>query len=283
MESRTVGRYELTDERWSRIEGLFPPNGRRGGQWRDHRTVVNGVFWVLCSGAPWRDLPGRYGAWQTAHGRLPPVAAGRHLGAGPAVAPGVGRRPRAGRLGPVERRHDVGAGDPARGRGPQKKGADTDEPADHGLGRSRGGFGSEPHVVTDGRGDVLQGVLTKGNRNEIPVLGPLLAAALRANPGRRPRRLAADKGYSADRVRDGLVAAGIAPVIPMRANEHPDDRDRWGPFDAAAYKGRNVVERAVAKLKEFRRVATRYEKLSSAYLAMLTVANIVLYMRLLDS
>jgi transposase len=138
-------------------------------------------------------------------------------------------------------------------------------------------------VLTDGNGSVLQVVLTRGNRNECPVLGPLLAGALANNPGRRPEKLACDKGYSADRIRDGLVACGIGPVIPMRANEHVNDRDRWGPFDKEAYKRRNVVERAVAKLKEFRRVATRYEKLASAYLAMLTMANIVLYLRLLDS
>jgi len=138
-------------------------------------------------------------------------------------------------------------------------------------------------VLTDGNGNVLQVVLTRGNRNECPVLGPLLASGLRNNPGRRPRRLCGDKGYSSDRIRDGLVACGITPLIPMRDNEHVDDRDRWGVFDKKAYKRRNVVERCIAKLKEFRRVATRYEKLASAYLAMLSVANIVLYLRLLDS
>ena len=166
---------------------------------------------------------------------------------------------------------------------PAKKGADADEPADHGLGLSRGGFGSKVHLVTDGDGNVLHAVLTRGNRNECPVLGPLLAGAVANAGGRRPEKLAADKGYSADRLRGGLADLGIEPVIPMRDNEHVDDRDRWGPFDKAAYRRRNVVERAVAKLKEFRRIATRYEKLASAYLAMLTVANIVLYLRLLDS
>ena len=63
-------RYELTDDQWSLISHHFPPNGRRGGQWRDHRTAVNGILWVLCSGAPWRDLPPRYGPFQTAHRRL---------------------------------------------------------------------------------------------------------------------------------------------------------------------------------------------------------------------
>jgi transposase len=62
-------RYELDDERWSRIEHFFPANGRRGGQWKDHRRCVNGILWILNSGAPWRDLPGRYGPFQTVHRR----------------------------------------------------------------------------------------------------------------------------------------------------------------------------------------------------------------------
>lgn len=183
----------------------------------------------------------------------------------------------------MERGRDQRPGDPARGRGPPEKGADTDEPADHGLGRSPGGFGSKLHLLTDGRGNVLQAVLTRGNRNEVRVLGPLLASALRRNPGRRPARLAADKGYSADRVRRGLRACGIRPVIPMRATEHVGDRAAFGRFDAAAYRRRNVVERAVGRLEEFRRVATRHDKLASAYLAFVNVACIVSYLRLLDS
>lgn len=63
-------RYELTDQQWERISGYFPANGRRGGQWNDHRNVLNGILWVLCSGAAWRDLPERYGCYQTVHGRL---------------------------------------------------------------------------------------------------------------------------------------------------------------------------------------------------------------------
>ena len=162
---------------------------------------------------------------------------------------------------------------------PAKKGVDTDEPIDHALGLSRGGFGTKLHLLTDGHGHLLQIVLTRGNRNECPMLGPLLASVVRRER-RRPKRLAADKGYSADRIRSGLAGLGIEPVIPMRYNEHVHDRPR---FNRRAYRGRNVVERAVGKLKEFRRIATRYEKLASAYLAMLSLASIVLYLRVLDS
>jgi len=62
-------RYELDDHQWSLIQDAFPKTSR-GRPWRDHRIVVNGILWILFSGACWRDLPERYGPWQTAHGRL---------------------------------------------------------------------------------------------------------------------------------------------------------------------------------------------------------------------
>jgi transposase len=65
-----VGRGEITDAAWERIAPLLPPNGKRGGQWKDHRTVINGILWKLRTGAPWRDLPERYGAHSTCADRL---------------------------------------------------------------------------------------------------------------------------------------------------------------------------------------------------------------------
>jgi transposase len=66
-----AGRGELIEEAWSTVAPLLPQiEGRRGGQWRDHRTVINGILWKLRTGAPWRDLPERYGPWQTCADRL---------------------------------------------------------------------------------------------------------------------------------------------------------------------------------------------------------------------
>ena len=62
-----VRQSELTDGAWEHIVPLLPENGRRGKQWNDHRTVVNGILWKLRTGAPWRDLPERYGSWQTCY------------------------------------------------------------------------------------------------------------------------------------------------------------------------------------------------------------------------
>ena len=65
-----VGRGELTDRAWAQLAPLLPGNQRRGGRWCDHRRVINGILWKLRTGAPWRDLPERYGPWQTCYDRL---------------------------------------------------------------------------------------------------------------------------------------------------------------------------------------------------------------------
>jgi transposase len=69
-------RHELSDQQWALIAPFFPANGKPGGPWKDHRTVVNGILWRLNTGAPWRDLPDRYGKWKTLHDRLTKMRAG---------------------------------------------------------------------------------------------------------------------------------------------------------------------------------------------------------------
>jgi transposase len=64
-------RHELTDDQWALLSEFFPPRPRKpGGQWKDDRLLLNGVFWRLNTGAPWRDLPERYGPWQTVYDRF---------------------------------------------------------------------------------------------------------------------------------------------------------------------------------------------------------------------
>ncbi len=65
-----VRRGELTDEAWAVIAPLLPEPGGARGRWRDHRQVINGILWKLRTGAPWRDLPERFGPWKTCHERL---------------------------------------------------------------------------------------------------------------------------------------------------------------------------------------------------------------------
>ena len=64
-----MGRGDLSDAQWGLVKGLFPKQ-RRGGRWNDHRTTLDGVLWILRTGAPWRDLPERYGKWPSVYSRF---------------------------------------------------------------------------------------------------------------------------------------------------------------------------------------------------------------------
>ena len=68
-----MSRYDFSDNAWNIIIPMLPKphhSGRPGRPYLDHRTVMNGIFWALCSGAPWRDLPERYGHWKTVYNRF---------------------------------------------------------------------------------------------------------------------------------------------------------------------------------------------------------------------
>ena len=159
------------------------------------------------------------------------------------------------------------------------------------MGRSKGGFGSKFHVVTDGHGTPLAIEITAGQVHESTraesVIGQAVATLIgrrRKRRGRRhkPRKLAGDKGYSVQRVRDWLAKQKIDAVIPHKSNEHArHDPTVW--FDTAAYRGRCVAEHCVGWLKELRRIGTRFEKLAVNFHGMLQLAMIDQYLRILFS
>lgn len=120
-------------------------------------------------------------------------------------------------------------------------------------------------------------VVTAGQVHESTVLEAAVGAVRVRRPGRgrprcRPAAVAGDKGYSHPRIRRYLAGRGIRAVIPRRADQRPGDgRAR---FDRECYRRRNVVERCVNRLREYRRLATRYEKLAASYSAVVQVAMI---------
>jgi len=121
-------------------------------------------------------------------------------------------------------------------------------------------------------------VLTSGERHEQLMLPALMerGAVKRQGRGRprvRPNRVAGDKGYSSPTVRRYLKERRIEVVIPTKTDEAPDSA-----FNRKAYRERNVVEPTINRLKQCRRIATRYEKRAGTYVAMLTVAAILLWL-----
>ncbi|MGH7132334.1 MAG: IS5 family transposase [Phycisphaerales bacterium] len=146
------------------------------------------------------------------------------------------------------------------------------------MGRFRGGFGTKLNLVTDRAGTPLGVLVTAGQRHESVSFEALMdAVAVRGVGGRRrPDAVAGDKGYSYPRIRRWLSRRGIEAVIPTRSDQRRQRLDR------AKYRGRNVVERGIGWLKGCRRVATRYEKLATHFLAVVTLAMIQRCLRLLD-
>lgn len=166
-----------------------------------------------------------------------------------------------------------------------------DEPDDHALGRSRGGLSTKAHLAVDGRGLPLAVLITPEQAGDAPACLPLLAAIRvpRLGPGRprsRPDSVRGDKAYSSRAIRAHLRRRGVRTVIPEQADQiaHRKRRGRTGgrpvAFDAEAYKGRNVVERAFNQLKQWRALATRYDKHALIYRGGLVLGSIVLWLRL---
>ncbi len=95
----------------------------------------------------------------------------------------------------------------------------------------------------------------------------------RGRPKLRPKRVVGDKGYRSRRIRAYLRRRGIRMTIPRKRNER-----RSGPFDRAIYRLRNRVERLINRFKQFRRLATRYEKRAENYHGMWVIAAILLWL-----
>jgi transposase len=121
-------------------------------------------------------------------------------------------------------------------------------------------------------------VLTPGQRHEQTAFRELMrqGAVKRRGSGRprlRPRTIVGDKGYTGRPVRDHLRRHGIGAIIPQLKTERTPRLMDWD-----LYRERNVVERLVGRLKEYRRIATRYDKLAASYLAFVQLAAIRLWL-----
>ncbi|HEU0178074.1 MAG TPA: IS5 family transposase [Blastocatellia bacterium] len=144
-------------------------------------------------------------------------------------------------------------------RGRRKRGEEVQA-----IGRSRGGRTSKIHALADHRGRPIAFALTPGNVADISMAQAIVAAV---DP---PKRLIADKAYDAEHFRNWLAERRIKAVIPSTAS-----RRTPYPIDCNAYRRRNVIERLFCKLKNWRRIATRYDRLAQNYIAALALAAVV--------
>jgi transposase len=243
-------RHEISDESWNAIHHLIPgQEGDPGATAKDNRLFVNAVLWIAKTGAPWRDLPERFGKWNSVFQRFNRWC---KTGVFDTVMAAL-KDPDLGALlldSTVIRAHQHAAG---------AEGSTAEAEA---LGRSRGGFSTKIHVACDGLGKPVTILLTPGQDHDV-TQGPALIENCNAE------KVIADKGYDSDAFIEAIQAKNAEPVIPPRSN-----RTRKRSYDKEAYKDRNVVERLMNAIKQCRRVATRYEKTARNFLGFVQLAAI---------
>ena len=145
--------------------------------------------------------------------------------------------------------------------GGRKRGAEAQA-----IGRSRGGRTTKIHAIVDSCGRPIALEVTPGQLGDVRVALALISAV---PPG---RRLAGDAAYDSDGLRRLLIERGTLPVIPNNPT-----RKRQHPFDEDAYRHRNLIERMFCRLKDWRRIATRYDKLASSFAAAVAIAAVIIW------
>ncbi|WP_416351726.1 IS5 family transposase [Streptomyces rochei] len=282
-------RLVITDAMRVRIEPLMPADPIRGRRWADHRRTLEAIAWKYRTCSPWRDLPDELGSFQTAHRRLIRWAVdGAWERILAAVLTAADESDDIGWTVSVDstvcRAHQHAAG--ARKRGLPHRA----EPDDHGLGRSRGGLSTKVHLASDSHARPLALRVTAGQAGDAPVFEAVMASIRvprsgRGRPRTRPEVVLADRAYSSRAIRGQLRRRGIRAVIPQPADQvgHRLRRGRAGgrppAFDTEAYKQRNAVERCINRLKQWRGLALRTDKLAIAYQAALHLAAILMWTR----
>jgi|ERR1700677_2995080 transposase len=253
-------RHAISDENWERIKDLLPGRPDQPG-WtsQDNRLFIDAILWLAKTGAPWRDLPERFGKWNSVWRRFDRWC---RKGTWQAVFEAL-QDPDLEWLimdSTIIRAHPSAAGAK---KNPDGSGGQQEQE----LGRSRGGFGTKIHGAVNGLGLPVRLILTPGQDADVTHAKKLIEGI--------PFEIGiGDKGYDSQALVDAIQKQGGTAVIPSRKNKKTPR-----VIDGHLYKERNLVERFWSKVKQYRRAATRYEKTARNFLGLLHVVSIIIMLK----
>jgi transposase len=244
----------ITKNAWNQILVFLKGcDGIYLGRKSELKKFIEGIYWMSRTGAQWRELPERYGKWNTVYHRFnewTKKGIWNQFLSFCASDPDLEYQ---ALDSTIVRAHACAAGY-----------GDQEEQA---LGRSKGGFTSKIHAKVDALGNLLQISLTPGNRNDI-TQAPLLLNNI-ANS-----HILGDKGYSSYDIRDLIISLDGIPVIPPKSNL----KEPW-EYDENIYKERNVIECFFSKIKHFRRVFSRFDKSARNFAAFISFVGAIIWLR----
>ncbi|MGH6801596.1 MAG: IS5 family transposase [Methylocella sp.] len=249
-------RYALRDDQWERIKDILPGRkGHVGVTAKDNRLFVEAVLYRYRAGIPWRDLPERFGDPIRIHTRFSRWAKS-----------GVWKKLL--EMLAVEADNEYAMIDSTIVRAHQHSAGAQKKPGeDEAIGRSKGGLSTKIHALVDALGNPLGFLLTPGQAHDLAGADALL-------PEMAAETLLADKAFDADeRVIEPLLARGKSFVIPPKSN-----RKIQRDFDKDAYKARHLIENFFCKLKQYRAIATRYDKTARNFLAAIHLAAAIIWL-----
>ena len=246
-------RTMLSDEDWERLSQLMRETGRVYNK-PEHRATFEGILYRMRTGCPWRDLPSDFGHWNTVFRRFNLWS---RKGVMTRLFKALSADTDAEWLfldSSVVRAHQHSSG---------ASGQDVQA-----IGRSRGGLSTKVHLAVDSYGLPVHYELSGGQAHDLSGARALIDGSPAAD------HIIADKGYDSNAVREHIEASGAASVIPRRSNRAIGNEN----MDWCLYKYRHLVENAFARIKHFRAIATRYDKLERNFASMLALAFVVVWL-----
>ena len=246
-------RLMLTDETWNVLSRIMHLSGRIYNK-PEHRKTLEGILFKMRTGIPWRDLPPYFGTWSAVYRRFNLWSKKDVLNELFRVLTRYADTDWLFIDGSIVRAHQ------------HSTGAATVE--DESIGKSRGGNSTKIHLAVDSGGLPVYYELSCGNTHDI-VHGESLVANSPAS-----KVVVADKGYSSEKLRDYIRENDATPVIPRKVNSLVGNDD----IDWCMYKYRHLVENAFGRIKQYRGIATRYEKLERNYHSMVALAFAMMWL-----